>query len=89
MGEAQWGSKPDTASAPSLNARNKQKSDRKSPLETSLVVQWLTPHSQSRGPTFNHWLGNQIAHATTKDPTAATKTSHSQINNYLKKKERK
>ena len=69
MGEAQWGSKPDTASAPSLSPRSKQKSDRKSPLETSLVVQWLNPHSQSRGPTFNLWLGNQVARATTKDPT--------------------
>ena len=32
---------------------------------TSLVVQWLTPSSQYRGPRFNPWSGNRIPHAAT------------------------
>ena len=35
-----------------------------------------TPRSQCRGPGFDPWSGNQISHATTKIPHAATKTQH-------------
>ena len=35
---------------------------------TSLVGQWLRLHPpNARGPGFNHWSGNQIPHASTKN----------------------
>ena len=37
---------------------------------TSLVVQWLTPHSQYRGPRFDPWPENSIPHASIKDPAS-------------------
>ena len=31
-------------------------------------------HSQSREPGFNPWSGNEVPHATAKDPMVMTKT---------------
>lgn len=31
--------------------------------ETPLVVQWMTPGSQCRGPRLDPWSGNQVPHA--------------------------
>ena len=46
-----------------------------------------TPRSQCRGPGFDPWSGNKIlhaasksSHATTEDPSAATRTPSSRIN---------
>lgn len=39
----------------------------------SLVVQWLTAHSQGTGPRFHPWMGNSIPRATTQSSQAAAK----------------
>ena len=54
-------------------------------LGTSLVVQWLTPRSQCRGPGFDPWSGNYILYTLSKSSHATTvntvnTTQHSQIN---------
>ena len=52
-------------------------------FKTSLVVQWLRLHTPNAGdPRINPWSENKKPHAATK----ITKTQHSQINTFFKKR---
>ena len=58
-------------------------------MGTSLVVQWLSSVLLMQGAWVQSLSGNWIPHVPTKSCRAATKTSCSQINKYLKKKKKK